>query len=115
MVSDEQFQRVSGYLDSGRKQGAEVVTGGKRHGDEGYFVEPTILAETTPEMKVVQEEIFGPVVCAMPYNDDDLDRIAKQGNATEYGLAAVDLDPRYRRRAQAGAQNEGRLRLDQHA
>ncbi len=88
LVSDEQFRRVTGYLDSGRQQGAEVVTGGKRHGNEGYFVEPTVLAKTTPEMKVVQEEIFGPVVCAMPYNDDDLDRIAKQGNATEYGLAA---------------------------
>jgi len=88
LVSDEQFQRVTGYLDSGRNQGAEVVTGGKRHGNEGYFVEPTVLTKTTPEMKVVREEIFGPVVCAMPYSDDDLDRIAKQGNATEYGLAA---------------------------
>ena len=88
LVSDEQFQRVTGFLDSGRAQGVEVVTGGKRHGNEGYFVEPTVLTKTTPDMKVVREEIFGPVVCAMPYNDDDLDRIARQGNATEYGLAA---------------------------
>ncbi|WP_428493327.1 aldehyde dehydrogenase family protein [Rhodopila sp.] len=88
LVSDEQFQRVTGYLESGRQQGAEVVTGGKRHGNEGYFVEPTVLAKTNPTMKVVQEEIFGPVVCAMPYNDDDLERIAKQANQTEYGLAA---------------------------
>jgi phenylacetaldehyde dehydrogenase len=88
LVSDEQFQRVSGFLDSGRQQGAEVVTGGKRHGNEGYFIEPTLLTRTNPDMKVVREEIFGPVVCAMPYNDDDLERIAKQGNATEYGLAA---------------------------
>ena len=88
LVSDEQFQRVSGFLESGRQQGAEFIAGGKRHGNEGYFIEPTVLARTSPEMKVVREEIFGPVVCAMPYNDDDLDRIAKQGNATEYGLAA---------------------------
>jgi phenylacetaldehyde dehydrogenase len=88
LVSNEQFERVTGYLESGRQEGAEVVTGGKRFGNEGYFVEPTVLTRTTPDMKVVREEIFGPVVCAMPYNDDDLDRIAKQGNATEYGLAA---------------------------
>ncbi len=88
LVSDEQFQRVTGFLESGREQGAEVVTGGKRFGNEGYFVEPTILTRTTPEMKVVREEIFGPVVCAIRYNDDDLDRIAREGNATEYGLAA---------------------------
>jgi phenylacetaldehyde dehydrogenase len=88
LVSDEQFQRVTGFLESGRQQGAEVVTGGKRHGNEGYFVEPTILTKTTPEMKVVREEIFGPVVCAIRYDDDDLDRIAKEANATEYGLAA---------------------------
>jgi phenylacetaldehyde dehydrogenase len=88
LVSDEQFQRVSGFLESGRQQGAHVVTGGKRHGNEGYFVEPTVLTKTTPDMRVVRGEIFGPDVCAMPYNDDDLDRIAKLGNATEYGLAA---------------------------
>src|SRR5215475_1899161 len=88
LVSEEQFQRVTGYLASGREQGAEAITGGKRHGNEGYFIEPTILTKTNPTMKVVREEIFGPVVCAMPFNDDDLERIARQGNATEYGLAA---------------------------
>ena len=88
LVSDEQLRRVTGYFDSGRQQGAEFITGGKRHGNEGYFIEPTVLTKTTPGMKVVEEEIFGPVVCAIPYNDDDLDRIAKQANATEYGLAA---------------------------
>jgi phenylacetaldehyde dehydrogenase len=88
LVSDEQFRRVTGFLESGREQGAEAVIGGRRHGNEGYFVEPTVLINTTPDMKVVREEIFGPVVCAMPFSDDDLDRIARQGNATEYGLAA---------------------------
>ena len=88
LVSEEQFQRVTGYLASGKDEGAEAITGGKRHGNEGYFIQPTVLTKTTPKMKVVREEIFGPVVCAMPFNDDDLERIAKQGNATEYGLAA---------------------------
>jgi len=88
LVSEEQFQRVTGYLASGKEEGAEAITGGKRHGNEGYFIQPTVLTKTTPQMKVVREEIFGPVVCAMPFNDDDLERIARQGNATEYGLAA---------------------------
>src|SRR3977135_1804388 len=88
LVSEEQFQRVTGYLASGKEEGAEEITGGKRHGNEGYFIQPTVLTQTTPQMKVVREEIFGPVVCAMPFNDDDLERIARQGNATEYGLAA---------------------------
>ena len=88
LVSEEQFQRITGYLASGKEEGAEAITGGKRHGNEGYFIQSTVLTKTTPQMKVVREEIFGPVVCAMPFNDDDLERIARQGNATEYGLAA---------------------------
>jgi phenylacetaldehyde dehydrogenase len=88
LVSDEQFKRVTGYLDAGRQQGAKVVTGGSRVGDQGYFVQPTVLTETNPEMSVVREEIFGPVVCAIPFDDDDLDRIARTANDTSYGLAA---------------------------
>lgn len=88
LVSQEQFDRVTGFLAAGKRQGAQVVTGGERHGNEGYFVKPTVLAKTTPAMSVVREEIFGPVVCAMPFDDDDLDRIAREANATSYGLAA---------------------------
>jgi phenylacetaldehyde dehydrogenase len=88
LVSDEQLARVTGYLDAGRKEGAKFVTGGKRVGDGGYFVAPTVLTDTTPEMKVVREEIFGPVVCVQPFGDDDIERIAKQANDTVYGLAA---------------------------
>ena len=88
LVSDEQFKRVTGYLDAGRQQGAKVVTGGSRVGDQGYFVQPTVLTETNPEMSIVREEIFGPVVCAIPFDDDDLDRIARTANDTSYGLAA---------------------------
>jgi phenylacetaldehyde dehydrogenase len=88
LVSDEQFRRVTGYLAAGRQQGAEIVTGGSRVGDAGYFVQPTVLTNTNPEMSVVREEIFGPVVCAIPFDDDDLDRVARTANDTSYGLAA---------------------------
>jgi len=88
LVSDEQFARVTGYIDEGRKSGAKVAVGGDRVGNLGYFVQPTVLENTTPNMKVVREEIFGPVVCTTPFGSDDLDAIAKQANDTIYGLAA---------------------------
>jgi len=86
LVSEEQLERVSGYLDAGYAEGAEAVCGGKRWGEQGYFVEPTVLVKTNPKMKVVREEIFGPVVTAMPFSD--LDEIAAIANDTPYGLAA---------------------------
>jgi len=88
LVSQEQLDRVSRYVSQGRSDGAKVVTGGSRVGNEGYFIAPTILTETKPEMSVVREEIFGPVLCAMTFSDDDLDRIAEEANRTTYGLAA---------------------------
>ena len=86
LVSAEQLSRVTGFLESGRADGATAVTGGGRYGDKGYFVEPTVLTNTTPDMKVVREEIFGPVVVAAPFSD--LDEIAAVANDTEYGLGA---------------------------
>jgi phenylacetaldehyde dehydrogenase len=86
LVSDEQLRRVTGYLESGRADGATALTGGTRHGDKGYFVEPTVLTNTTPDMKVVREEIFGPVVVAAPFQS--LDDIAAAANDSEYGLGA---------------------------
>jgi phenylacetaldehyde dehydrogenase len=86
LVSAEQLSRVTGFLESGKADGATAVTGGGRFGDKGYFVEPTVLTNTTPQMKVVREEIFGPVVVASPFGD--LDEIAKVANDTEYGLGA---------------------------
>src|ERR1700728_4092988 len=89
LVSDEQFKRVTGYINSGIKEGAEIVTGGKKGSDNGgYFVQPTLITKTKPDMKVVREEIFGPVVCASPITDADLEDIARQANNTTYGLAA---------------------------
>lgn len=86
LVSQEQMERVCSYIDIGRSQGAEVVTGGARSGTTGYFVQPTVLANVDQKSRVVQEEIFGPVVVAMPY--DDLDQVAAWANDTPYGLGA---------------------------
>jgi phenylacetaldehyde dehydrogenase len=86
LVSDEQLSRVTGYLDSGRADGATALTGGVRWGDSGYFVEPTVLTNTRPDMKVVREEIFGPVVVAAPFQS--IDDIAAVANDSEYGLGA---------------------------
>ncbi|WP_175717868.1 aldehyde dehydrogenase family protein [Burkholderia anthina] len=88
LVSDRQLERVSGYVDSGRSEGAEVVVGGKTLGTGGYFIEPTILTGTRPDMKVVREEIFGPVVVAEAFDDAELDALAAEANNTIYGLAA---------------------------
>lgn len=87
LVSDEQHQRVLGYIESGFREGAKVVVGGKRIGEKGYFVEPTVLVNTSPTMKVVQEEIFGPVVCAEPFSD--IDDVLRKANDSIYGLAAA--------------------------
>jgi phenylacetaldehyde dehydrogenase len=88
LVSDEQFARVTSYIRDGRDSGAKVAVGGERVGNLGYFVAPTVFENTRPDMKIITEEIFGPVVCAQPFDDDDLDRIATLANDTIYGLAA---------------------------
>ena len=87
LVSEEQLNRVCSYLESGLSEGAKAVTGGSRQGDKGYFVKPTVLVNTNEKMKVVREEIFGPVVTVMPFSDVD-DLVAKANN-TQYGLAAA--------------------------
>src|SRR5271163_2830376 len=88
LVSKEQHERVKGFLEAGRKEGAKVVAGGNVVGNQGYFVEPTVLARTDRNMKVVREEIFGPVVCVQSFDDADLDAVAKFANDTEYGLSS---------------------------
>jgi phenylacetaldehyde dehydrogenase len=86
LVSLEQFNRVCGYMESGLSEGAEAVVGGKKKDGPGYFVEPTVMVKTKPDMKVVREEIFGPVVVASPFSD--IDQIVAEANSSEYGLAA---------------------------
>ena len=87
LVSKEQLDRVTGYLEAGFKEGAEFVVGGHKMPGGGYFVEPTVMVKTNPDMKVVREEIFGPVVCAMPFSDED--KLVAEANQSEYGLAAA--------------------------
>lgn len=86
LVSDEQLARVSGYLKSGADEGARALAGGHRYGNEGYFVEPTVLVDTKPNMKVVREEIFGPVVVAAPFSE--IEEILSIANDTEFALSA---------------------------
>jgi phenylacetaldehyde dehydrogenase len=87
LVSEEQLKRVCGYLEAGFSEGAKAVVGGHKAGDRGYFVEPTVLVNTQESMKVVREEIFGPVVAAMPFTDPE--EIIPRANNSEYGLAAA--------------------------
>ena len=86
LVSVEQLNRVCSYLESGVSQGAKAVAGGHKASDKGYFVEPTVLVNTREDMKVVQEEIFGPVVVAMPFSDPA--ELVPRANDNVYGLAA---------------------------
>ena len=86
LVSQEQFNRVTGYIDQGLRDGARALTGGHRHGDRGFFVEPTVLVDVDSAFSVYREEIFGPVVVATPFNAEAGVRAA--ANDTPYGLAA---------------------------
>jgi phenylacetaldehyde dehydrogenase len=87
LISKEQLDRVCSYLESGAKEGATAVIGGKKIAGSGYFVEPTVLVDVKPQMKVVREEIFGPVVTAIPFNEPD--DVLKFANDTRYGLASA--------------------------
>lgn len=87
MVSETQRDRVCSYLEFGKKEGARAVTGGKAREGAGYFVEPTVFVDTKPGMKIVKEEIFGPVVTVTPFKQAD-DALVHEANDTIYGLAA---------------------------
>lgn len=86
LVSREQLDRVCSYVKSGVDAGARVVAGGQSLARSGYFMQPTILADTQSDMKVVREEIFGPVVVALRFHDNE--DLLRQANDSEYGLAA---------------------------
>ncbi|HWW65398.1 MAG TPA: aldehyde dehydrogenase family protein [Sphingomonadaceae bacterium] len=89
IVSAAQLDRVTGYIRTGQEEGASLLVGGERIGEEGYFVQPTVLVDTRPDMRVVREEIFGPVLCAMRFgDDDDIAALAAKGNDTDFGLSA---------------------------
>ncbi|GAA6027424.1 hypothetical protein JCM8097_007854 [Rhodosporidiobolus ruineniae] len=86
-TSQLQFDRISAHIQSGKDEGATVHLGGERQGTEGYFIQPTIFTDVTPNMKIAQEEIFGPVVVVQKFKDED--EVVKKGNDTMYGLAAA--------------------------
>jgi len=86
LISEKQRERVLSYVESGLAQGAELVTGGKTRGDKGWFVEPTLFTGAAPDMRIVQEEIFGPVLSVQRFGD--LDDMARLANGTPYGLGS---------------------------
>ena len=89
LVSREQYDRVTGYIRSGAEQGAHLLEGGAERPKglaKGHFVRPTVFSDVKNDMRIVREEIFGPVVCVQPF--EDLDEVVRKGNDTPYGLAA---------------------------
>ncbi|KAI6355670.1 Aldehyde dehydrogenase [Pyricularia grisea] len=86
-VSELQFNRIMEYIKSGKEEGATIETGGERHGDKGYFIQPTIFTNVRPEMKIMKEEIFGPVVAMAKFKTEE--EVIALANDTNYGLAAA--------------------------
>ncbi|KAF7297870.1 Aldehyde dehydrogenase [Mycena chlorophos] len=84
-VSQTQFDRIMGYIDAGKADGAKVHVGGERHGNEGFFIQPTIFTEVKAEMKIAKEEIFGPVTAIMKFKTEE--EVIEKANDTVYGLA----------------------------
>jgi aldehyde dehydrogenase (NAD+) len=86
-VSQEQCERIMGYIESGKSEGAQLLTGGRRLGGRGYYIEPTVFTGVRDEMKIAREEIFGPVMNVLRFKD--VDEVVRRGNRTFYGLAAA--------------------------
>jgi aldehyde dehydrogenase (NAD+) len=86
-VDNEQFTKVLSFIDSGKREGAKLVAGGDRVGDKGYFVAPTVFSDVKDEMKIAQEEIFGPVMSIMKFKDTE--ELIERANKSIYGLAAA--------------------------
>ncbi len=86
-VDEAQYDKIMKYIDAGKEQGAECLSGGRRFGDKGYFVEPTLFGNVTDDMTIAQDEIFGPVLSVLKFRD--VDEIVERANKTLYGLAAA--------------------------
>ncbi|MCY6379820.1 aldehyde dehydrogenase family protein [Hoeflea prorocentri] len=86
VISERQMNMILGYVDGGRSDGAAVLTGGKRDTSEGWFIRPTIVADVTDDMKLARDEIFGPVISVLKFDDEE--DVLKRANDTDYGLAA---------------------------
>jgi len=85
-VDNEQFEKILGYIETGKKEGAKLQTGGKRWGDKGYFIEPTVFSDVQDNMTIAREEIFGPVMSILKFSS--IEEVIKRANNTTYGLAA---------------------------
>jgi aldehyde dehydrogenase (NAD+) len=86
-VDKDQFDKVLGYIEKGKAEGARCVTGGERHGSQGYFIKPTVFADVTDDMAIATDEIFGPVMQVLKFRE--IDEVVRRANTTDYGLAAA--------------------------
>jgi aldehyde dehydrogenase (NAD+) len=86
-VDSDQFQKIMSYIDKGKTEGAQCLTGGSRFGNKGFFIEPTVFGNVTDNMAIARDEIFGPVLSILPFKDAD--DIINRANSTYYGLAAA--------------------------
>ncbi len=86
-VDRAQFDKIMGYIESGKREGATCAAGGKRHGSKGFFIEPTVFTNVADTMAIAREEIFGPVLSILRFKDAD--EVIRRANATDYGLAAA--------------------------
>lgn len=85
-VDSIQFDRVMGFIQAGKDEGAKCMTGGKRHGNKGYFIEPTVFSDVQDDMKIATDEIFGPVMSILKFQTDV--EVIERANNSRYGLAA---------------------------
>jgi aldehyde dehydrogenase (NAD+) len=86
-VDNDQFTKILSFIESGKQDGAKLIAGGERVGDRGYFVAPTVFSDVKDEMKIAQEEIFGPVMSILKFKD--MEELVERANKTIYGLAAA--------------------------
>jgi len=86
-VDNVQFEKVMGYIESGKCEGARLLCGGQRIGERGFFIQPTVFSDVQDSMKIAQEEIFGPVMSILKFSD--VDEVIERANRTMYGLAAA--------------------------
>ena len=86
-VDKAQFDKILGYIEAGKREGATLAVGGKRHGTKGFFIEPTVFTNVADSMAIAREEIFGPVLSVLRFKDTD--ELVRRANATDFGLAAA--------------------------
>lgn len=86
-ITKAQFEKILGYIDSGKSEGAVLSTGGRRHGKQGFFIEPTVFKDVKSDTKIAREEIFGPCVVIAPFKGEE--EVIEQANDTSYGLGAA--------------------------